>query len=138
MSHVSVIVSKLMQVNKWKPICKADNSSSYAPSLNKKWKKERRWAPSYESIVADLLIQGNHHHKHTTHEAWSIPLPRSSGSAWTTTARPMIEFAPLKGIWSTIPKQTGISTPNDHTHCIHCHVFQGLWVLSRHHKSIFS
>lgn len=28
----------------------------------------------------------------------SIPLPRSSGSAWTTTALPSIEFGPLNGI----------------------------------------
>jgi len=28
----------------------------------------------------------------------NLPLPRSSGSAWTTTALPTIEFGPLRGI----------------------------------------
>nr|ACR34401.1 unknown [Zea mays] len=30
------------------------------------------------------------------------PLPRSSGSAWTTTARPMIEWGPARGIWLSV------------------------------------
>lgn len=27
-----------------------------------------------------------------------LPFPRSSGSAWTTTARPMMGFGPVRGI----------------------------------------
>lgn len=28
----------------------------------------------------------------------NLPFPRSSGSAWTTTALPMTEFGPVRGI----------------------------------------
>jgi len=30
------------------------------------------------------------------------PFPRSSGSAWTTTALPTIEFGPVRGIWQSV------------------------------------
>ncbi len=86
---------KLMQINR-------NSLLKYIPILlSEKWKQKGRCTSSTAAWIQDSLIQGNKDHK-TTNEAQDIPLPRSSGSACTTTARPMIEFTPVKGICTTI------------------------------------
>lgn len=42
--------------------------------------------------------------KHLRRSIKKLPFPKSSGSEWTTTARPMMEFVPERGIY----KQIGI------------------------------
>jgi hypothetical protein len=86
---------KLMQINR-------NSVLKYIQiSLSEKWNQEGRCTPSTAAWIQDSLIQRDQDNE-TTNEAQNTPLPRSSGSACTTTARPIIEFTPVKGICATI------------------------------------
>lgn len=79
-------------------------------SLSEKWNQEGRRTPSTAAWIQDSLIQRDQD------EARNTPLPRSSGSACTTTARPIIEFTPVKGICATITFNRVRISHGDYTH----------------------